>query len=417
MASNAAPTSPKTASDLVSVDDALRMIAEASGGLWLGAETIPLTPAAVGRVLAEPVIARHSAPPADVSAMDGYAVRRVDSEVGARLRVLGESRAGGPFSGSLAAGEAVRIFTGAHVPSGADHILIQEDATRDGDVVIVAAVQSGGSAIRNAGRDFRTGDKLVSAGVRLTPFALALAAAGNNSGLDVRKRPVIGVLANGDELATPGVDISTGQIVNAVTPTLLALIERWGARAVDLGTARDTTADVMTRLQAEAAAECTVIVPIGGASVGDHDVARAAFRDVGYAEIFAKIAVKPGKPTWFARRDTQLVLGLPGNPSSALVCAHLFLRPMISALVGDTSPSRRITRAVTMRALPANGKREEYLRASLTFGDDSHAGVTPADDQDSSLLSPWLEAGALVRRKPSAPPAAAGDTVDIVPLD
>jgi molybdopterin molybdotransferase len=396
---------------MASVEQALSLISSYAHARQLGVETIPLA-AAEGRRLAEPVLAQVNQPPADVSAMDGYAVRHADMKIGAVLKVTGESRAGVPFAGVISHGEAVRIFTGAHVPKGADHILIQEDAKRDGDIVAVTFEQPRRENIRRIGLDFPKGKKLVPAGRVMTEGAISLAAAGNIGHVTVSRAPRVGVLANGDELVAPGTDLAPGQVVNSIQPALLALIRRWGAIPLDLGLSRDTEADVRQRISAS----CDVIVSIGGASVGDYDVVRTAFAAEGFAPVFEKVAMKPGKPTWFSAREHILALGLPGNPAAAMVTAQLFLRPLIDALAcAPAEPVVRI-RAATSTALLSAGSREEYLRSILTIDTDGRAHVQAAENQDSSLLSPFLTANALIRRPAGAPAAASGDLVDIVML-
>lgn len=396
---------------MASVEQALALIAEHGARRVVGLEAVPLA-AALGRRLAEPVQARVSQPPADVSAMDGYAVHHADMKIGAALRVVGESRAGAPFAGQVRAGEAARIFTGAHLPHGADHVLIQEDARREGDIVIVALEQPRPANIRRAGRDFATGEILVPAGQFIGEGAISLAAAGNVSRLIVSKSPRIGVLANGDELVMAGEALARGQVVNSIQPALLALIRRWGAVALDLGLSGDTEEDVRSRISTS----CDVIVSIGGASVGDYDVVRSAFAAEGFDPVFEKVAVKPGKPTWFSSGRTALALGLPGNPAAAMVTAQLFLRPLIDALSGGAPEDRPVMRAFTETPLPATGNREEYLRAVLSLGGDGRAAIRAAEDQDSSLLSPFLSANALIRRPANAASVAAGELVAFVNL-
>lgn len=395
---------------MASVEQALDLIASHGRERALGRETVLLA-AAEGRRLAEPVIAQVSQPPADVSAMDGYAVRFADMTMNAVLKVTGESRAGSPFAGGVSPGEAVRIFTGAHVPKGADHILIQEDTKRESDRVTVTFEQRKPENIRRVGMDFARGKELAPAGQVMTEGAISLAAAGNVARLTVSKAPRIGVLANGDELVSAGSELAAGQVVNSIQPALLALIRRWGAVAVDLGLSRDTEEDVRQRLSGP----CDVIVSIGGASVGDYDVVRSAFAAEGFAPVFEKIAVKPGKPTWFSAKDGVLALGLPGNPAAAMVTAQLFLRPLIDAMTGGGA-ARPTQRAHTAAALPAAGNREEYLRAILSVDAEGRANVQAAENQDSSLLSPFLTANALIRRAPNTPAAAKGDLVDVVML-
>ena len=396
---------------MASVEQALALIAEQAASRRLGVETVPLAQA-FGRVLAKPVLARVSQPPADVSAMDGYAVRFTDMEMGAVLRVSGESRAGEPSKDKLNPGDAIRIFTGAHLPEGADHILIKEDTKREGDTVIITFEQRKPENIRRRGMDFSLGAQLIPAGRIITEGAISLAAAGNNGTVTVAKAPRIGVLANGDELAEAGADLSSGQIVNSIQLALLGLIRRWGGDAIDLGVSRDTEADVRKRLSAS----CDVIVSIGGASVGDYDVVRTAFAADGFAPVFEKIAVKPGKPTWFSAKDSVLALGLPGNPAAAMVTAQLFLRPLIAALTGAAPDPTEPQRAFTHDDIPGAGAREEYLRAIVSLGDDGRSTVRAAENQDSSLLSPFLVANCLIRRPIKAPAAKAGDLVEIVML-
>lgn len=403
---------------MASVEQAIALLTEYGAARPEAAVPRPLCEAA-NAVLAEPVTAQMSSPPADVSAMDGYAVVFADMAGAAPLRVIGKSRAGEPYSGVLSSGEAVRIFTGAHLPPGADHVLIQEEARREGDAMTPAvtpiAAQDRPGNIRRLGRDFRAGAVLIPAGARLSPGAMALAAAGNVGEVKVRASVRIGVLANGDELREAGSELAPGQVVNSIAPALLALLETWGCAPINLGVARDDKADVAARI-AGAAATCDVILSIGGASVGDYDVVRDAFAAEGYVGVFEKVAVKPGKPTWFsAKPNGPLVLGLPGNPAAAMVTSRLFLRPLLSAITGETPLSPPATmRAATTKPLPPGGGREDYLRAVMTIDSDGRPWVAPAEDQDSSLLSPFLTANALIRRPIRCPAAEPGDAVEFV---
>jgi molybdopterin molybdotransferase len=396
---------------MASVEQALALIAQHGAAAAMGLETIPL-PAAEGRRLGEPVIAAVSQPSAAVSAMDGYATRFADMKMGASLHVIGESRAGKPFAGAIKPGEAVRIFTGAYVPKGADHILIQEDAKRAGDAVTVTCDQMHPSSIRREGLDFARGAELVPAGHMMTEGAISLAAAGNAARLVVRKAPRVGILANGDELVSPGSTTEPGQVVNSIQPALMTLLRRWGAIPVDLGVAHDEVADVRRRI----ASPCDVIVTIGGASVGDYDVVRSAFLAEGFVPVFEKVAVKPGKPTWFSVKGKCIVLGLPGNPAAAMVTAQLFLAPLIDAIMSAPADRLPARRAYSTQALPATGNREEYLRAILAIGEDGKATITAAENQDSSLLSPFLTANALIRLPMNSPAAPANTLVEIVSL-
>jgi molybdopterin molybdotransferase len=396
---------------MASVEQALQLITEHGRASAMPAENLALT-RALGRRLAASVIAQVNQPPADVSAMDGYAVRFADMAMNAELKVIGESRAGAPYAGGIADHQAVRIFTGAIIPKGCDHILIQEDCTREGDNIEVMHEQKRPENIRRAGLDFAMGSALVPAGHVITEGAVSLAAAGNTASVSVWKTPRVGVLANGDELVAPGSALAPGQIVNSIQPALMALVRRWGAEPIDLGISRDDEADVRQRLSEP----CEVIVSIGGASVGDYDVVRKAFAADGFEPVFEKIAVKPGKPTWFSKQGKRLALGLPGNPAAAMVTAQLFLRPLIDALTSAPTPAPTQQRAHTTTSLSAAGNREEYLRAILSIGADGAAHVTAAENQDSSLLSPFLSANALIKRPPNAPAAPPDSLVDIVLL-
>lgn len=396
---------------MASLDRAQTLAIEHAARRKTPVETIALT-RAEGRRLAQPVRAALSQPPASVSAMDGYAVRFLDMQPGARLQVIGESRAGAPFEGAIAPGQAVRVFTGAWTPAGADHVLIQEDAQRDGVTLIVASPQGAPGSIRRRGMDFSEGDELIPSGFMMTPGAIALAAAGNAAVLDVHARPVIAVLSTGDELTPVGRTPLRGQIINSIAPALCALIERWGGSALELETARDEEGDVRQRLSTP----CDLVVSIGGASVGDYDIVRPAFAAEGYEPIFEKVAVKPGKPTWFSARPDRLALGLPGNPAAAMVTAQLFLRPVIVAMTGGHEPRPPAAHAVLQGDLPAAGGREELLRAVMSSDAEGRLHVRPADDQDSSLLNPFLVADALIRRQPGQQAAKDGDIVEILRL-
>jgi molybdopterin molybdotransferase len=396
---------------MATVEQALALLREYGAKRLLPVETVGLQQAA-GRRLAQPVKAGIFQPPADVSSMDGYAVRFPDMRPGARLKVVGESRAGAPFEGPVGYREAVRIFTGAFIPEGASHVLIQEDTKRDGDTVEVTHDQPRAENIRRKGRDFSAGQVLVPAGQALTPGALALAAAGNAAELRVRRQPLVALLANGDELVEPGEDLRPGQVTNSIAPALDSLIRRWGGQVNRLGVAQDNEADVRNRIGGPA----DLIVSIGGASVGDYDVVRPAFAAAGFEPVFEKIAVKPGKPTWFSAAPTRLALGLPGNPAAAMVTAQIFLKPLLDALSGSPEAKAPVQRAHLARPLAAAGGREEYLRAILTLGADGKAQAAPAEDQDSSLLHPFLAANALIRRPAHSAAAMEGDLVEVMTL-
>lgn len=392
-------------SGLISVDAALALLA--ANPLPQATETVPIS-AALGHRLAAPLVAKVSRPPAAVSAMDGYAVRLDDvRQASAILRVIGEAPAGTPFDGQINQGETVLIFTGGEIPQGADHIVIQEDTTRNGETVTCKDAYTAPQFVRTAGLDFSQGETLISAGTTLGPAHLAIAAAANHGTLDVTRRPRVGLLANGDELRAPGSDLKRGQIVNSNPAALAPLIMAWGGDGVDLGVAGDSEASIREHIAA--ATDIDLFVPIGGASVGDHDHMRAAFAAEGFAPVFQKVAVKPGKPTWFSSRGNTRVLGLPGNPASALVCAHLFL----SVLLGSEWTARQVI-ARLAKPLKENGNREQFLRAVASLNSDGQVTVEAASDQDSSLLRPFLNCNALIRREIGADAKAIGDPVKIL---
>ncbi len=393
-------------SALLSVEEAMELLI--AHQLILASEYASLSDA-FGARLAAPVIANLTQPPIAVSAMDGYAVQLRDvRDAGQSLTVIGESAAGAPFEGDVSEGEAVRIFTGAEVPFGADHIVIQEDATRDGNIMMTRRGAEIARHIRRAGIDFSKGDTLLKAGRRLGPAEIAVAAAANHADLMIEKRPVIALLANGDELRPPGSVLTHGQIVSSNSHGLSALVRKMGGEPLDVGIARDSVDDILSKI--DAASEADVILPVGGASVGDHDHMRTAFLEAGFEIIFSKIAVRPGKPTWFAKRAEQLVLGLPGNPASAYVCAHLFLPALL------TGAGLSYQTAKLGDELPRNGPRTHFIRAALSTDEDGLRTATPLLNQDSSLLTPFLRADCLIERAPSVTASSFGDTVRIVHL-
>lgn len=392
-------------SDLISVDEALARIARHAPGV--SAESVALH-AALGARLAAPLIARVSRPPVAVSAMDGYAVRLADvATAGARLRILGDAPAGRPFPGRIGVGETVRLFTGSVVPDGSDHIVIQEDAERDNDAIVCRNTYASPEYVRQAGIDFAEGETLLEKGALITPAGLSVAAAANHASLSICRRPRVAILANGDELRAPGSVLDDGQIVNSNPVGLAALIREWGGEAVDLGVAADSIASILSRIID--AQNIDIFLPIGGASVGDHDLMRPAFAEAGFQPVFENVAVKPGKPTWFSTREQQRVIGLPGNPASAFVCAHLFLKPLLMSESGHA-----FIKARSGIALPAPGRRETFLRASVHVSADGVLEVDAAPNQDSSLIAPFLKANGLIRRLSDSPAVAVGELVDVL---
>jgi molybdopterin molybdotransferase len=365
--------------------------------------------AAVGRVLAEPVIAARAQPPFDASAMDGWAV----SGPGERFEIIGESAAGHGHGQPLAPGQAVRIFTGAPVPTGASRVVLQEVAAREGQALVTPPGDDGPTHIRSAGGDFKAGDRLLAAGMRLDPWRLCLAAAAGRAELAVAVRPRVVLLSTGEEIVPAGSTPGPDQIFDSGGPTLAALIARWGGDVRRLASVGDD-ADAIAAALGAAGGE--LIVTLGGASVGDHDLVKPALARLGLELSVETVRVRPGKPTWFGRlTDGRRVLGLPGNPASTLVCAELFLRPLLNALQG-AAPGPKLVTARLARSVKANGGREHWERARTEMRDGMLI-VSPMSDQDSSLVSVFAEADALLRRLIDAPAAEAGSVVDILPLD
>jgi len=367
-----------------------------------------------GRVLAAPVAARLTQPPADVSAMDGYALRAVDGAVGAALRVIGTAPAGHPFTGRVGPGEAVRIFTGGVVPEGADTILLQEDAVAgDGSVTPTEAPRPA-RHIRRAGLDFAAGDVLVDSGRRLTAREIGLAAAANHPWLSVHRRPRVAILATGDEIVLPGDPLPPGGIVSSNAHALAALARAAGAEALVLPIAVDDREAIAAA--AESAAGCDLLVTTGGASVGEHDLVQAALAPLGFTLDFWKIALRPGKPLIFGHFRGMPMLGLPGNPVSALVCSVLFLIPALRRLGGLPAAPIETRPALLGCDLPANDHRQDYMRAAFSHDAEGRITATPFTVQDSSMLRFLALSGGLVVRAPHAPAAPAGSAVQVVDL-
>jgi molybdopterin molybdotransferase len=404
-------------SALLSVDEALARVLEAGRDL-VPAEEVPVADA-VGRTLAASIAALRTQPPFPASAMDGYAVRADDVVApGTPLTVIGEAPAGHGFAGRVGPGEAVRIFTGAPVPDGADTILIQENAERRGEQVVASQPESRGRFVRPAGLDFAAGDVLLRAGDRLGPSATALAAAMGHPRLPVRRRPLVALLATGDELVRPGEAAGPDQIVASNTYAVGGIAQRAGASTLDLGIAKDTFGALEDGIARAEAAGADVLVTLGGASVGDHDLVQSALTRRGMTLGFWRIAMRPGKPLIFGRLGRMVILGLPGNPVSSIVCAVLFLEPLLRALVGDPSAGDDPTRPARLgRDLPANDMRQDYLRSALgPPGPDGLPVATPFELQDSSMLRVLAQSAALMLRPPHAPAAKAGDSCRIIPL-
>lgn len=388
---------------MITFDDAVRLIGEAARPL--GPERVTIAEGA-GRVLAAPVVAMVDAPPGDCSAMDGYAVD--DADLPGRLRVIGESFAGAGFVGALAPGTTVRIFTGAPVPPRATRVIMQEMVERDGDEAIVAELPGKARHIRQRGSDFSSGDVLLEAGRRLDPRALVAAAGADAPDIEVWRRPRLIILGTGDELVPPGEARSRpGSIPESVSYGVAALVEQWGGQSLGKRCLADDLPS-MKRAAAQALAEADCIVVTGGASVGEKDFAKAMFAPHGLELVFSKVAIKPGKPVWFGRAAGKLVMGLPGNPTSAMVTARLMLAPLVAGLAGRSGALdwRRLRLAAP---LPACGDRETFHRARLRGPE-----AEPLTNQDSSAQKALTQADLLLRSRPHEPAYAAGHEMDVL---
>jgi molybdopterin molybdotransferase len=409
MGNNVSQDSKPAKQGLASVAEARS--AMLAGTQALGAETVLLDDA-LNRVLAEDVLASRDQPPFDVSVMDGYAIRGADTP--GTLQLVGESAAGRGFAGRCSAGMAVRISTGAAIPEGADGVVIQEDVQRDGQEVRVPEAGPGQN-VRPRGGDFAAGALLLERGRVLDGVGLSLAAASGRAALQVWAKPHVCILSSGDELAAPGTVPGPWQIFDSATYAIAAQVRRWGGRARRLAVARDDVSAIASAAE-QGLWDSDLLVVIGGASVGDHDHARPALMQLGLQLLVDRVAIRPGKPTWFGITPLGPVLGLPGNPASAQVCAELFLKPLLAAMQGlATEP--RLRRAILEKPLPANGPREHYLRSVLTADQDGKLTVRAFEDQDSSLISVFASANALIRLPTGAPALSAGVPVDVLPLD
>ena len=405
---------------LLPVEDALSRIVD--GAHATIAQPVPLLEAR-GRTLAEPLAALRTQPPFAVSAMDGYAVNAADvMSVPARLTMIGISAAGHRFAGRIVRGQCVRIFTGAALPDGADAIVIQEDTNCEGDVAVIKEVSGVGRHVRGEGIDFIKGQTLLEAGRVLDARALTLAAAMGHATVFCRRRPTVAILATGDELVWPGQTPGRDSIVCSNSFGLAALVEGAGGVPVVLGIARDTHADLQDKIAEADAAD--ILVTTGGASVGDHDLVAPALQAAGMTLDFWKIAMRPGKPLMYGVRDTPLVksqrvLGLPGNPVSALICGRIFMVPLIHAMLGNNAAQATTRNARVTIPLEANGPRTHFMRATLqsVSSGDRYLQVTPIPSQDSSLVSPLASASCLIVRAVDAPAVAAGEDVTIMLID
>jgi molybdopterin molybdotransferase len=394
---------------MIDFDEACRRVAALASPR--GEERLRLDEAC-GRILAQPVIAARASPETAVSAMDGYAVRAADVADGAaRLRLVGRAFAGDPpITEPLAPGACVRIFTGAPAPAGAERVVIQEEAHLDGEGVVVAAPTGAGSHLRAPGSDFRLGEVLVAAGARLTPQAMVAAAAADRPVVDVVVRPRVSVMSTGDELAEPGAARDRlGMIPESVSFGIAALTRVWGGEVVARRRVRDDLAD-LRRVARRATGEAHVVVVIGGASVGERDFAKLAFAPLGLELAFDKVAIKPGKPVWMGRVGETVVVGLPGNPSAAMLTARLFLAPLLAGMSGGAAADAWDWRTAKLaEPAPCCGDRETFQRAGA-----GREGVAPLCDQDSSGQKGLAATDVLIRRRPGASRLDAGEFVEVL---
>lgn len=391
---------------MLSYEEALgRILADVTA---LPSERVALASAA-GRILAEPVAARFDQPPFDASAMDGYAIRWDDMP--GPWRVVGESGAGAPYDGKIERGEAVRIFTGAPLPEGADTVLVQEDTERvDADLHLTGDGPPKCTAhVRSRGNDFTAAEQLIEAGTRLSAAALGLAAAAGHGDVAVHRRPRVALISNGDELVPPGRTPGPAQIVASSGPMLSAQLAAAGAEVEDFGIIPDDEGALTAAL--ERAKAFDLVLTVGGASVGAHDLVKPALEAAGAEIDFWRIAIRPGKPLIHGRLGSAAFIGLPGNPVSAYICTQLFAMPLLFAVQGHQT-TQSIVEARLTEALPSNDRRRDHLRAVMRGGE-----VAPLPTQDSAQLAVLARANALIIREPYAEPAKAGDPVRVLPLD
>jgi molybdopterin molybdotransferase len=398
---------------LMAVAEALqRVLADARA---LPAESVPLHQA-LGRVLANDLVALRTQPPAALSAMDGYAVRATDVANGpATLTLIGEVAAGHPFAGTVGPGQTARIFTGGVMPDGADTVVVQELTTREENRVTTMKPTAKARNVRAQGIDFRTGDVLLRRGRKLTDRDLMLAAAMNHPTLSVHGQPKVAVLGTGDELVAPGSTLRPGEIVYSNGFALTALASREGAAVTDLGIARDSLDDIAARIRQARDSGADILLTSGGASVGDHDLVQRALTGEGLDLSFWRVALRPGRPMMRGRLGDMHVLGVPGNPVSSYVCAFLFLAPLIRKLSGRADVEQAAEQALLGRDMPANDERADYIRATLEPGPQGPVAM-PLPDQDSSLMAPLATADCLLIRPPGAPAQAAGSPCVILKL-
>ncbi|WP_421983161.1 gephyrin-like molybdotransferase Glp [Roseibium sp.] len=370
-----------------------------------------------GRTLAENLVSKRTQPPFAASAMDGYAIRHEDvADGGAVLEVIGEAPAGHGYSGKVEQGQTVRIFTGAPLPDGADTILIQENAQRQDDRISVLEIPQQGAYVRPAGLDFQKDQVLLEPPLKLTYRHLALAAAMNYPEVPVVRRPSVAILATGDELVRPGTEPGPDQIIASNHAGIAGLVEDCGGLPLDLGISPDDPVELAHHVRRAITDRADILVTLGGASVGDHDLVQDVLGQEGMDLAFWRIAMRPGKPLMAGRLGTTRVLGLPGNPVSSLVCGLLFLKPLIHRMLGSASGATAPRQAVLGDDLPENDRRQDYVRSTLHEDADGRLVATPFSKQDSSMLALLARSGALIVRPPHAPALKAGSSVDVLVL-
>ncbi len=397
---------------LMPVEDALARILR--GVKPLPAETIALK-LSFGRVLSRPINATRDQPPFSASAMDGYAVRQADIEQApATLKITGTSAAGHAYQGTVKSGEAIRILTGAPLPKGADTIVIQENTTRDGANLRINEATRKGKNIRPQGLDFKRGAELIAKATRMNARDIGLAAAGNTKTVSVHKRPHVVLFTTGDELVLPGAKPRADQIVSSNSYAIEAMSRAWGANVTNLGIVKDTLKATETAIRKGLGVD--ILITTGGASVGDHDFVQEALKNCGVKIGFWKIALRPGKPLMFGTKGKTRVIGLPGNPVSALVCSRIFIKPLIESMQG-IEQNNEFSTAKLVEALPENDNRKDYVRATMTIAKDGTRTVTPYSTQDSSMQRTLRNSACLIVREPFAPAARTGDDVNILILD
>ncbi len=380
----------------------------------LDTETVSLHEAE-GRVLSENITAKITQPPFNASAMDGYAANIQDlKSLPARLHIIGESSAGHKYNGAIIAGKTVKISTGAVIPEGADTIILKENIEREGDYIIVKDEETQNKHIRFSGIDFKADDILLKSGQALSAKDLALAAAMNHATLNVHLKPKVAILASGDELVEPGEIPSSDQIISSIPYGLAPMIRKWGADPILLGIAKDERNSLIQKIKQ--AHHSDILVTLGGASVGDHDLMQQSLLEQGMQLHFWKIAMRPGKPMISGKINNTHVLGLPGNPVSSFVCAHIFLSQMIYALLGRKDFAIKHQKAILINDLPKNGIRQHYMRAISNPNAEGRLEVQVFEQQDSSLINIFAKSNCLVIREPNAPPAYSQDLVNIIPL-